>query len=369
MERILQVGPDVISDESDCYVIAEVGHNHQGNLQTARELARQAKECGASAIKLQKRDNRSLYTRATFDKPYDNENSFGPTYGLHREALEFGIDEYRELQRYCHEIGITFLATAFDFASADFLAALDIAAFKIASGDLRNLPLLQHVARFGKPMFVSTGGGTLEDVQRAYDALMPINPRLCLMQCTMGYPADWGELDLEVIRTYRRRFPGTVVGYSGHDNGIAMAVVAYVLGARVVEKHFTLNRAMKGTDHKFSLEPVGMRKMVRDLRRVRIALGDGVKKFWPSEREAVYKMGKKLVASRDLRAGHALTLGDIAIKSPGDGLPPCELERVLGKVTLRDLAADENIALEVLADPAEAQVEESVRANRGWMAT
>src|SRR4029079_19583536 len=131
-------------------------------------------------------NNRSLYTRGMYEKPYDNENSFGATYGEHREALEFGRDEYLELQRYCRELQLTFFATAFDLPSADFLAKLDVPAFKIASGDLKTIPLLQHVARLGKPMFVSTGGATLEDVRRANEAITPINKQLCLMQCTAG---------------------------------------------------------------------------------------------------------------------------------------------------------------------------------------
>ncbi len=337
-----------IHDDGDCYVIAEVGHNHQGRLETALEMMRVAKECGADAVKLQKRDNRSLYTKAMFNKPYEHRNSYGPTYGEHREALEFGWEEFCELKAYAQEIGITLFATAFDEPSADFLAKLDLPVFKIASGDLTNIPLLKHVARMGKPMIVSTGGATMRDVQRAYDAIMPLNQKLCLLQCTAAYPAEYHELDLRVINTYKERFPEVVVGISAHDNGIAMAVAAYVLGARVIEKHFTLNRAWKGTDHPFSLEPTGLRKLVRDLRRTRVALGDGTKKFYESEKDPITKMRKKLVAARDLPAGHTITRADIALKSPGDGLPPYELDKVIGRVTLRPLAEDENITFEVL---------------------
>ena len=348
MTRQLIIADRVISDDSDAYVIAEIGHNHQGSLKTAKELFQAAAECGVAAAKLQKRDNRSLYTREMYDKPYDNENSFGATYGEHREALEFGKVEYEELQVEADRVRLAFFATAFDFASADFLADLNCPAYKIASGDLKNIPLLRHVARIGKPIIVSTGGGTMEDVQRAYDAIMPINPRLCLMQCTCGYPAEFAELDLRVISTYREKFPEVVIGYSGHDNGIAMPLAAYMLGARIIEKHFTLNRAMKGTDHRFSLEPVGMKKMIRDLQRVRLALGDGRKKVYASEASPALKMGKKLVAARDLPAGHVLTAADIAIKSPGDGLPPYHLERVLGMMLLRPMRADEGLALDAL---------------------
>ena len=321
----LRIGKHEIGDHTPCYVIAEIGHNHQGSLEKARELFREAKLAGAHAVKLQKRDNRGLYTRAAYNKPYDNENSFGATYGEHREFLEFGAKEYRELQAYARELGVDFFSTAFDLASADFLAALDVPAYKIASGDIKSVPLLKHVAAFGKPMVISTGGALIEDVQRAYDAIMPINPQLAILQCTAGYPAAFEELDLRVIDQYRERFPGAVIGFSSHDNGIAMPLAAFVLGARIVEKHFTLNRAMKGTDHAFSLEPVGLRKMVRDLERTHKAMGNGVKKIYESEKAPIIKMGKSLVVARDLPSGHVLGPDDIVMKSPGGGIPPYEL--------------------------------------------
>ena len=348
MQARLTVNSYCIEDNSDCYVIAEIGHNHQGSLEKAKQLFLAAKECGVNAVKLQKRDNRSLYTRAVYDMPYTNESSFGPTYGLHREALEFGREEYMELKRYAGELGLTMFATAFDFRSADFLAELDMPAFKIASGDLKSTPLLKHVAKFGKPMIVSTGGGTIDDVQRAYDSIMPTNQQLCILQCTASYPAEPEDMNLQVITTYRKRFPNLVIGLSDHQNGISMAVVAYVLGARVVEKHFTLNRAWKGTDHAFSLEPVGMRKLVRDLRRTRAAMGDGVKRSLPCEEKPLFKMAKKLVAGNELPAGHVLTLEDIAIKSPNDGLPPYELDKIIGRQIRHLLKEDDAILLEDL---------------------
>jgi N-acetylneuraminate synthase/sialic acid synthase len=346
--RSLTIDGCTIKDDSDCYVIAEIGHNHQGNLETAKEMFRVAKECGADAVKLQKRDNRALYTKELYDKPYENRNSYGKTYGEHREALEFGWKEYIELNEYAKEIGIQMFATAFDFSSADFLAKLDVPAFKIASGDLKNIPLLTYIAKFQKPMIVSTGGATMTDVKNAYDAIMPINQQLCLLQCTAGYPAEFSELNLRVITTYRERFPNIVVGLSSHDNGIVMAVAACVLGARVVEKHFTLNRTWKGTDQSFSLGPIGLKKMVRDLRRLRVAMGDGVKRVYETEISPIIKMGKKLVAAKDLPASHSIRPEDIAIKSPGDGMPPYELDKVIGRITMVELKADQDITFEVL---------------------
>ena len=348
MARELTIDNFTISDDSDCFVIAEIGNNHQGDLQKAKEMFKAAKECGVNAVKLQKRDNKSLLTRAAYNKPYENENSFGATYGEHREALEFGRTEYVELKKYAAELGLTMFSTAFDMNSADFLAELDMPLYKVASGDLKNTPLLKHIAKIGKPMIISTGGGTMEDVQRAYDAIMPINSQLCILQCTASYPAEPEDLNLRVITTYRERFPDVIIGLSDHENGIAMALAAYVLGSRMVEQHFTLNHTWKGTDHAFSLEPIGMRKLVRDLRRVRIALGDGEKKIYPSEVNPITKMGKNLVASHDLQAGHTLTISDIAVKSPSDGIPPYELDNVIGKVLRNALSEDDNITFENL---------------------
>jgi sialic acid synthase len=351
MAGTLKIGAREIGDHSPCYVIAEIGHNHQGSLDKARELFREAKLAGAHCVKLQKRDNRGLYTQAAYDKPYENENSFGATYGEHREFLEFGREEYAALQAYAKELGVDFFATAFDTVSADFLESLDVPAYKIASGDLKSLPLLRHVASFGKPMIVSTGGALLEDVQRAYDAIMPINPQLSILQCTAGYPAATEELDLRVISTYRERFPHAVIGFSSHDNGIVMPVAAYILGARIVEKHFTLNRAMKGTDHAFSLEPVGLRKMVRDLDRTFKAMGDGNKKIYESERAPIIKMGKSLVVARNLPTGHVIGPKDVVMKSPGGGIPPYDLDKVIGCTTLKALHEDDFLTYDVLSKP------------------
>lgn len=347
--RQLKINDTTIKDDGDCYVIAEIGHNHQGELDKCFQLFRAAKECGADAVKLQKRDNRSLFTKAMYAQAYTSENAFGPTYGEHREFLEFGAEEYVQLQKLAKELGLTFFATAFDVPSADFLARLDMPAYKMASGDLTNIELLKHVASIGKPMIISTGGAAMADVRRAYEAVAPINRQIAILQCTASYPCEAGDLNLRVIETYRNEFPDVVVGFSAHENGIAMPLIAYALGARIVEKHFTLNRAWKGTDHALSLAPDGMRRLVRDLRRAREALGDGVKQALPKEMPAITKMAKKLVAARDLPSGHILTRTDIAIRSPGDGLLPYHLDSVLGRRLTKGLAEDQPLEWDAVA--------------------
>tara|TARA_B100000315_G_C14577451_1_gene588624 strand:- start:1932 stop:2978 length:1047 start_codon:yes stop_codon:yes gene_type:complete len=346
--RELIINDTVINDDSACFVIAEVGHNHQGNVDTAKQIFDKAKDAGANAVKLQKRDNKYLFTEQMYNSSYSSENAYGKTYGEHRDALEFGWEEYVELQQYAKEIGLIFFATPFDLPSVDFLAKLDVPLYKIASGDLKSTPLLKYVAKQGKPVLVSTGGGEMEDVERAYDVMTAENPNIAILQCTAAYPCEPEEMNLDVISTYRNRFSDKVIGLSDHQNGISMALVAFSLGARIVEKHFTLNRAWKGTDHAFSLEPQGLTKLVRDLKRARVALGDGIKKSIAKEEKPLYKMGKKLVAAKNLKKGKVLSDEDITIKSPNDGLPPYEWDNIIGMTLKTDLEKDENFSFEDL---------------------
>lgn len=349
MSRKFVMGDKVITQDSPGYVIAEIGHNHQGDMDTCKAMFRAAVEAGAHAVKLQKRDNRALFTAEMYDSPYNSENAYAPTYGTHREALEFDRDQYAELKAYAEELGILFFSTAFDRPSADLLESIDLPAYKIASGDISNTPLLKHVASFGKPMIVSTGGATMDDARRAYDAIMPINTNLCIMQCTSGYPPPYEQLNLRVIETFMEAFPDIVIGFSSHDSGIAMPLVGYMLGARVFEKHFTLNRAWKGTDQAFSLEPAGLRRVVRDLERTHVALGDGRKVPYESEVKPLNKMVKRMVAARDLPAGHVLTEQDIDFRIPVESkitenaLPPFRVYEFIGKTLKTAVPAQEII--------------------------
>lgn len=336
-------------NSTSAFVIAEIGHNHQGSVEQARAMFLAAKESGANAVKLQKRNNRTLFVKELYNQPYDNENSYGATYGEHREALEFSREQYIELQNYANELNLMMFATPFDFESVDFLSDLNMPAYKIASADLNNTPLQKYIAKLGKPIFLSTGGGTIQDIHRACDAILPLNSQLCILHCTASYPANVEDMNLNVIPFLMKEFPGQVIGLSDHENGIDAASIAYMLGARVFEKHFTLNRALRGTDHSFSLEPEGLRKLIRNLKRIPILLGNGEKKLLESERNPLKKMSKSLVARKHLPAGHILTERDVALKSPSGGLPPYELENVIGKTLKAPLNEDEKIFFENLA--------------------
>lgn len=334
-----------IADNEPCYVIAELGHNHGGSVETAKEMIRTAAQCGVSAVKLQKRDNANIYTQKLLNQPYEHENSFGKTYGEHRAALEFGREEFEACQSVARARNVTMFSTAFDERSVDFLMELDVPAVKVASGDLTNIPLLKYLASFNVPIVISTGGGTDMDIDRAVTAATAGDAPVAVLHCTAAYPVrDFAELNLRCILALRHRYPELVIGWSSHDTGIAMALVAYTFGARIIEKHVTLNRTSKGTDHAFSLEPAGLRRLVRDLERARVAVGDGVKTVYASELGPLAKMAKSLVAAKPLPAGHVLGDGDLVAKSPAGGLPPYLRDALMGFPLAHDLATDEAIA-------------------------
>ena len=298
--RELTIAGHRIADDTDAFIVAEISGNHMGSVETAKEIMDAAAWCGVDAVKLQKRD---LPTWEALDPDawhasYNSEHAFGPTYGEHRAALEFGLDEYRELQGHAEGKGLIFFATAFDVPSLHFLTDLGVPAIKLASASIVNLPLIEGAAWKGLPVIASTGGATPVEIEAAWRtyhrAIAPWGPsRLALLQCTALYPCPAQHLQLGVISRLRAEYPETVIGLSDHQAGIAMAPVAYNLGARIIEKHFTLHRTWKGSDQAFSLEPEGMRRMVRDLRRTRLALGDGVKRRLDDEVPALVKMGRR----------------------------------------------------------------------------
>ena len=276
-----------ITDDSPCALIAEIGNNHGGDVASALLLMAAAKEAGWDAAKFQIRDNANLYSEALRKTPYDNPHSFGPTYGEHRDALELSP---AELAMCVVDASLPVFATAFDERSVDVLEDLQMPMVKVASGSVTDRALLTRIAQTRKPVILSTGGSTIAEIDCAVALLEPFCP-LAILHCTAAYPVrDWSELNLRMILTLRTRYPNHVIGWSGHDSGIAMALVAYSFGARIIEKHVTLNRAMKGTDHAFSLEPKGLATLCEDLKRAHVANGDGVKRLYDSERAPLAKM-------------------------------------------------------------------------------
>ncbi len=290
--RELAIGGHRVADDTDAFVIAEIGCNHQGDVEICCEMIRVAAECGADAVKLQKRDLDWWAERdPKWNEPYHSEHAFGVTYGEHRAALEFDVNAYLFLQGYASVHGIAFLATAFDVPSVGFLSDLGVPALKIASASIVNHPLLEEAAFTGLPLIVSTGGATVEEIDDAVNLVYPKAP-LALLHCVAAYPCEAKDMQLRVIETLRECFPSTVIGLSDHYSGILTGPLGWMLGGRIFEKHFTLNRGWKGSDQAWSLEPHGLRSLVRDLKRTREAMGDGVKRRLDIEVAPLVKMGR-----------------------------------------------------------------------------
>jgi len=325
------------------FVIAEIGNNHKGSVKLAKKMFLVAKECGADAVKLQKRNNKNLYTNKMYNQIYDHPNSYGTTYGKHRDYLELNKSEYIQLKNYAKKIGIEFLCTPFDFKSVDFLESVKIEAYKIASADLINTPLQEYIAKKKKPIFLSTGGGNYKDVYRAYKNITKFNKKLSILHCTAAYPVEFRDMNLAAITELKKRYKNTHIGLSDHENGIDAATIAFMLGARVFEKHFTLDRSWKGTDHAFSLEPQGLKKMIRNLNRIYLMIGTKNKRLLKNEKKPLLKMQKSIYASRDIQIGEKINKKHIVIKSPGGGLKPYEINHILNKHTKKIIKKEEMI--------------------------
>lgn len=293
MARELLIAGRRIADDATPFVIAEIGSNHQGDVTKAEDLIRAAAQAGADAVKFQKRDNRTLYTPAEYDAPYNSEHAFGSTYGEHREFLELDFEEFSHLKAFAESFGLVFFATAFDLPSVEFLARLNVPAIKIGSGQVTDAELLTTAAQVGVPLIVSTGGCSLVDVHRAAAILCEHGAVFGLLHCVSIYPCPAERLNLRVIEVLRGLYPQTVIGHSDHYDGPRFAELAWALGARIFEKHFTLDRSAKGSDNAFSLEPAGMASLVKTLTLLPLAIGDGRKSRLPEEAPALVKMGRR----------------------------------------------------------------------------
>src|SRR3990167_10074968 len=292
--RQLLIANRLICDSAPCYVIAEIGSNHGGSVETAVQMIRMAAASGAEAVKFPCRDNLTLYADTLLNQAYENENSYGKTYGEHRQALELSDPALGTCGFEAERCQVACFSTAFDEPSVDRIVALGMPAIKIARGGLTDLRLLRHAAMTGVPIILSTGGGTYPDVDAAVNCITAYASPLAILHCVAAYPVrDWSQHNLQCIAVMRDRYPDQVIGWSGHDSGIALAVAAYTLGARIIEKHFTLNRANKGTDNAFSLEPAGLTKLCRDLGRAHVAYGDGHKRYLQSEVGPISKMRRR----------------------------------------------------------------------------
>lgn len=342
--KTIKIGNRIVGDGYPTLIIVEAGINHNGSLSMAKKMIDVAATCGADVIKFQKRDLNTLYRKDVLDDPNKEGQSFQYLLPLLKE-LELSEADYHELFDHCKKKGIMFLCTPWDKKSADFLESLGVEAYKIGSPDMTNLELLEYVARKGKPMIVSTGMSRFEEIETTVKFLNSIKAEFILMHCNSTYPCAFKDVNLRFINTLKEKFK-VPVGYSGHERGIVISTVAVALGANAIERHFTLDRTMRGPDHAMSIEPQGLARMVKYIRTTEISLGDGKKKFTRGEGVEREVLSKSLVSTMDLKKGTILKKEMITAKSPGKGLSPQLMQELIGKRLKRDVKADTNFEKE-----------------------
>jgi len=360
----IKIGDRLIGDGHPTYIIAEIGVNHNGIPQLAFELIDIAADAGVDAVKFQKRKLDNLYPQKYLDNVNAGEKSLRYLLPI-LQRVELPESTYREIAEHCKKKGVTFLCTPFDRESADFLETLDVPAFKVASADLTNLPLLDHLIKKGKPLILSTGMSRPDEVDFTVKYLKDRNAQFALLHCNSTYPAAFEDINLRYMDQLRKY--GVPVGYSGHERGIAVSTVAAALGANIVERHITLDRAMDGPDHAASLEPQGFKKMVRDIHMVALALGVGEEKFF-SRGEILNRetLAKSLVAARRIEPGETITPEMVAVKGPGLGISPQRYPELLGKRVERVIEADEPFVDNDLGGHPELDMEHSLPMQWGF---
>lgn len=328
------------------FIIAEAGDNHNGSMELAYRLIDEAAAAGADCVKFQtfvteevisKRAEKAEYQKETTG---DGESQFEMV-----KKLELSFEEFRNLKAYADQKKILFLSTPFDIPSVDFLEELNVPCFKIPSGEITNLPYLIHIAKKGKPVILSTGMAEMEEIGEAVNVLRENGAdQIALLHCNTEYPTPVEDVNLRAMLTLKETFQ-VCVGYSDHTKGIEVPAAAVALGAKIIEKHFTLDHNMEGPDHKASLEPQELCAMVRTVRNIEKALGDGVKTASSSEKKNIVIARKSIVARRKIRKGETLTEDNLAVKRPANGISPMKWFDVLGTQAVRDFEEDEMIEL------------------------
>ena len=328
------------------YIIAEAGDNHNGDFNTALKLVDVAKRAGADCVKFQTFVTEEIISKYAEMAEYQKKNTGKEESQFEMvKRFELSFDEFRKIKEYCDRVGIQFLSTPFDLKSVDFLNELGVPFFKIPSGEITNYPYLIKIAHTGKPVVMSTGMCEPDEILAAINVLEKNGSgEITLLHCNTEYPTPLKDVNLYAMRTMKKMF-GKKVGYSDHTKGIEVPVAAVALGACVIEKHFTLDKNMPGPDHKASLEPDELGRMVKNIRNIEIALGDGVKRVSESERKNIAIARKSIVARRNIQEGEILTEENLAVKRPGTGINPMQWMEVLGTRAVRDFKEDELIEI------------------------
>lgn len=327
------------------YIIAEAGVNHNGRFELACKLVDAAKDAGVDCIKFQTFKSSLLVSHNAQKADYQKDTTGEGSQVDMLKKLELSYEEFLALKDYCDKVGICFLSTPFDFDSIAFLNSIDMPFWKVPSGEVTNYPYLVALAKTGKPVVMSTGMCEMNEIQAAIDALRENGTKdIKLLHCNTEYPTPFEDVNLRAMATMREAF-GLEVGYSDHTKGIEVPVAAVALGATVIEKHFTLNRNMEGPDHKASLEPDELAKMVSSIRNIERALGKGDKTPSPSEKKNITVARKSIVAAKHIKAGEIFTAENITVKRPGTGISPMKWNDVLGAKAVRDFEEDELIEI------------------------
>jgi len=331
-----------------CFIIAEAGVNHNSDMDLAFQLIDSARQAGADAVKFQSFITEDLVTAGAEKASYQKSSTktAGNQYYM-LKALELNAKQHAELKDHCQKEGILYLCTPYEHKSIDAIDKIGAAAFKIASTDTTNIPLLRYIAGKQRPVILSTGMCTLGEVELAVKTLREsgLENKIIILQCTSEYPAPMHEINLRAMKTMERAF-ACPVGFSDHTPGIGASPWAVALGACIIEKHFTLDRTMLGPDHKASIEPEELALLVKTIRDVESALGDGIKRPMPSETDNKEKMQKSLVAEKNIQTGQEINEQDLICKRPGTGLPPVWFDRIIGKVAVRDISRGSLVALD-----------------------
>lgn len=337
----ISIGNKTVGNDEPCFIIAEAGVNHNGNLSTAKQLIDVAYEAGADAIKFQTFKTENLVTRDAEKADYQKKNDSATTTQFEMlKKLELYEKDFKKLSIYAKKRGIIFLSTAFDEESVDLLIRLEVPAFKIPSGEITNFPCIEKIARERKPVILSTGMSTMEEVREAVACLQEHGCKdIVLLHCTTSYPAPLKSVNLRVLDTLRDIFH-LPVGYSDHTEGILVPIAAVASGACVVEKHITLDQTLPGPDHAASLEPDELKKMVKAIRDVEIAMGDGVKKMQPCEMCNHDVVRKSIVTLKEITQGSKISENMITLKRPGTGIEPMYFEKLIGKTAIRQIKKD-----------------------------
>ncbi len=361
----IQIGDRLVGDGHPAFVIAEVGVNHNGIFDLAIELIDASVDAGVDAVKFQKRKLEHIYPKKFLDDSNVGEKNLNYLLPI-LQQVELSDSDYYRIVEYCRQKGITFMCSAFDPASADFIESLGVPAFKVASADMINLPLLDHLVTKNKPLILSTGMSRIEEVDLTVKFLKDRGAEFALLHCNSAYPAAFEDINLRFMDRLRQY--GVPVGYSGHERGIAVSTVAAALGASIIERHITLDRTMEGPDHAASLEPQGFRKMMRDIRQVEMALGPGKEKFM-SRGEILNRevLAKSLVAVRDIQPGEAVTAEMITVKGPGQGLSPQRYTDLIGKTIERSIQIDDPFLPQDLGERVSLDVEHTLPMEWGFV--